>query len=273
MDKIIIKDLEIFAYHGVFEEEAVNGQPFLVCAEIEADLRRPGLTDELESTLNYGEICRDIEAFLTQNRFQLIESCAEQLAEHLLFRYAPLMHSITLEIKKPEAPIGIPFDVVSVKITRGWHTAILALGSNMGDRKENLDFAVSELKKNKKVIVDSVSSFIETEPYGYTDQDTFLNGACMIRTTLMPEELLDECLRIEADAKRVRVIHWGPRTLDVDILAYDREVISSPRLNVPHPDMQNRGFVLIPLAEIAPWWTHPVFGKTSAQMLADLKVR
>lgn len=270
MDKIIIKDLVVFANHGVFEAEAVLGQKFLVSAEIRVDMHKPGRTDSLENTIHYGFVSQEITKFLTENRFQLIEACAQQLAEHLLIAY-PLMQEILLEIKKPWAPVHLPLDTVAVQVRRGWHTAFLALGSNMGDKEAYLNMAVEALKKYPQIQVQKVSSFICTEPYGYTQQDTFLNGACMIRTTFSPEELLDVCQSIENEARRVRVIHWGPRTLDVDVLFYDDAIIATERLNVPHPDMANRDFVLKPMAELAPWWGHPVTHKTMQQMLRELE--
>lgn len=270
MDKIIIKDLVVFANHGVFEAEAVLGQKFLVSAEISVDMHKPGRTDSLENTIHYGFVSQEITKFLTENRFQLIEACAQQLAEHLLIAY-PLMQEILLEIKKPWAPVHLPLDTVAVQVRRGWHTAFLALGSNMGDKEAYLNMAVEALKKYPQIQVQKVSSFICTEPYGYTQQDTFLNGACMIRTTFSPEELLDVSQSIENDARRVRVIHWGPRTLDVDVLFYDDAIIATERLNVPHPDMANRDFVLKPMAELAPWWGHPVTHKTMQQMLRELE--
>lgn len=273
MDQIIIKDLTVFANHGVFEAEAVLGQKFLVSAVIGTDIRRPGLTDTLDNTIHYGFVSQDITQFLTEHRFQLIEACAEQLAEFLLLKYYPQMREIELEIKKPWAPVHLPLDTVAVKIKRGWHTAFLALGSNLGDKEGYLNFAVEELQKVPQIKVQKVSSFITTEPYGYTDQDVFCNGACMVETTLQPEELLAVCNRIEAEAQRVRLIHWGPRTLDLDVLFYDKEIIDTPQLNVPHVDMENRDFVLRPMAEIAPWWVHPVTKKTMKRMLEELEKR
>ena len=272
MDEIRISNLAVFAKHGVYQEEAVLGQKFLISATLETNIRKPGLTDSLDNTINYGEVSHEITRFLTENRFQLIEACAEQLAEHLLLTY-PSIERITLEIKKPWAPIGLPLDTVSVKITRGWHTAFIALGSNLGDKEAYLLFGIKELKKIKQIQLEQVSSFIQTEPYGFTEQNVFLNGACKIRTTLTPEELLDVCQHIEQEAKRVRKIHWGPRTLDLDILFYDQEIIAAERLNVPHPDMSNRDFVLKPMAELAPWWEHPVTHKTMQQMLDELENR
>ncbi len=272
MDKIIIRDLAVFANHGVFEAEAVLGQKFLVSAEISVDISRPGRTDCLENTIHYGEVCAEITRFLTEHRFQLIEACGEQLAEDLLLKY-PLMEELELEIKKPWAPVHLPLDTVGVRIRRGWNTAFLALGSNMGDKEGYLKLAVEALKTYPQIQLQKVSSFICTEPYGYTQQDTFLNGACMIRTTFNPEELLDVCQEIERKAGRERLIHWGPRTLDVDVLFYDQRIIASPRLNVPHPDLENRDFVLKPMAELAPWWSHPVTHKTMGQLLRELEER
>ena len=100
--------------------------------------------------------------------------------------------------------------------------------------------------------------------------DVFLNGALEIKTLLYPEELLALLNRIEAEAGRERTIHWGPRTLDLDILFYDDCIIDTPALTVPHIDMQNRGFVLIPMAQIAPYHRHPVLGCTVGQLLSRL---
>ena len=139
------------------------------------------------------------------------------LAEDLLLHTKGLS-SIQLEIKKPWAPIGLPLDTVSIEITRGWHRAYIALGSNMGDKEEYLTQALEALKEQESCRVGRVSDFIVTEPYGVTDQDKFLNGAAEVMTLLTPFELLDMLHGIEQDAGRKRVLHWGPRTLDLDIL-------------------------------------------------------
>ena len=115
-----------------------------------------------------------------------------------------------------------------------------------------------------------MSKLIVTEPYGGVEQDEFLNGACKIQTLLAPWELLDRLHELEKEAGRERLIHWGPRTLDLDILLYDNEIIENDELCIPHVDMQNRRFVLEPMAEIASHKRHPVYGKTMAEMLMDL---
>lgn len=149
-------------------------------------------------------------------------------------------------------------------------TAFVSLGSNLGDRKENLDAALRLMGERVGVRVAAVSAFIDTAPVGKTDQPRFLNAVAWIETTLPPAELLTALLDIETRLGRVRTEHWGPRTIDVDLLLYGRRIISEPNLAVPHPLMHERRFVLAPLAEIAPEAWHPVLKKTATQMLRDL---
>ena len=137
MDQIKIKNLEIFARHGVFPEENALGQKFIVTAVLYTDTRTAGRTDDLEASIHYGEISRQIEHFLTAHTFKLLERAAESLAETLLLN-TPRLERVRLEIKKPWAPVGLPMETVSVEIERGWHTAYIALGSNMGDKEKFL---------------------------------------------------------------------------------------------------------------------------------------
>lgn len=130
--------------------------------------------------------------------------------------------------------------------------AYLGLGSNLGDRKENIDSAVDMLKSHGNIEVKRVSSYYETEPVGYEDQDRFLNIVLEINTTLEPYELLEFCGLIEEKLKRKRIIRWGPRIIDVDILLYEGFSSRDESLTIPHPRMTERAFVMIPLHEIAP---------------------
>ena len=118
--------------------------------------------------------------------------------------------------------------------------------------------------------MERVSSFLCTAPYGGVEQDDFLNGCMQIRTLLTPRELLDVLQGIEREAGRERKVHWGPRTLDLDIIFYDREVVDEEDLQIPHIEMQKRDFVLLPLREIAPHLRHPVTGKTVSEMAEEL---
>lgn len=269
MDKIKIVNLECFARHGVYAEENSLGQKFIVSAVLHTDTRKAGLTDDLNESVDYGRVCHIINDFMQDNVYKLIETAAEKLAEHLLVSFESIKE-VTIEIKKPWAPVGLPLETAAVEITRKKHTAYIALGSNMGDSRALLDEAVKKLDMVKQNKVMAVSQFIITKPYGVTDQADFLNGCLVLETLLEPLELLDLTQKTELEAGRERLIHWGPRTLDLDIIFYDNEIINSERLTVPHADMKNRIFVLQPMDEIAPYYVHPVFKKTVHEMLKEV---
>ena len=151
-----------------------------------------------------------------------------------------------------------------------FHTAYVALGSNLGDKEANLRRAL-ELLQERGVEVVKTSSFICTEPYGVTDQPQFLNGVCEVRTRMAPLALLHTLLEIEQEMGRVRLRHWGERNIDLDLLLYEDVVLDTGELKLPHPDMQNRDFVLLPLAEIAPELVHPILQK-SIEDLSNLYI-
>lgn len=269
-DEIRIDELEIFAHHGVYDFETKNGQNFYINAVLYIDTSKAGKTDELTDSTNYGEVCVFITEFLTKNTYKLLEAAAEHVVEAALLRF-PLVKGISLEIRKPQAPIPLPFGSVSVKIERFWHTSYIALGSNMGEKEKYLDMALEEFKKNPKIRLCQTASYMESEPYGGVEQDTFVNSICQVVTLYQPYELLEELHRIEGLANRKREIHWGPRTLDLDIIYYDDLVMADKDLVIPHADMENRTFVLKPLCEIAPYLRHPANGLTSRQMLGRLE--
>ncbi len=271
MDQIIIEDLKVFAHHGVYREEQEQGQNFYINAVLETDTRRAGIMDDLAFSTNYGEVCVFVSSFLQEHTYRLIETAAEQTAQALLLRF-PLIRRVSLEVRKPEAPIPLPFGSVSVKIVRGWRRACLSCGSNMGDRKAHLDGAVASLRADVKCRVLRVSDWIETAPYGGVAQDDFLNGAIVLDTIYTPEELLERLHEIEKEHQRERKVHWGPRTLDLDILLYEGCVMYTEELTIPHADMANRDFVLKPLAQIAPYERHPLSGKSILQMCGELEL-
>lgn len=267
--EIKIEELNVYAYHGVYPDENEKGQNFYVNATLFQDTQRAGESDDLDLSTDYGEICVFITRWMTGHTFKLIESVAEQLARDILYEF-PLVNSIELEIRKPEAPIPLPFGSVSVNIKRGWHTAYIAIGSNMGDRAAYIDEAVRILGAEKHTEILKISDIITTKPYGGVEQDDFLNGAVKARTLLTPAGLLKFLHEIEQNAGRERKVHWGPRTLDLDIIFYDKLIYEDDELIIPHVDMENRDFVLKPMCEIAPNFRHPVLGLTMTQLLERL---
>ena len=147
--------------------------------------------------------------------------------------------------------------------------AYIALGSNLGERKQNILTALNYMEQSGLKIL-AVSSLLETEPYGVTDQPSFINAAVKIETELAAHDLLRLLLAIELKMGRVRKRHWGERNIDLDLILYDDKIMKDKDLIVPHPDMQNRLFVLSPLAEIAGDVVHPVFKITISATLNNL---
>jgi 2-amino-4-hydroxy-6-hydroxymethyldihydropteridine diphosphokinase len=133
-----------------------------------------------------------------------------------------------------------------------WKTASIGLGGNIGDPPASMARALSELDAREDCRVTGVSRLYSTPPWGKTDQADFFNCCALVETSLAPEALLDICLDIEREMKRVRLERWGPRTIDIDILTYAGRVQKTEKLELPHPRMTERGFVMMPLADIAP---------------------
>ncbi len=266
MTTIKIRDLEIFANHGVLREENVLGQKFVV--SIELDVPTTG-RDSLEDTVDYGDVCAFAEEFLRKKTYKLIETAASSLAKRLILKF-PKAARASAEIKKPWAPVKAHMGCVSAKAEAVWHKAYISVGSNMGDRRQHVNRAKDELDKNKYCRVIRTAPLIETKPVGYTDQNDFLNGCIELETLLEPFELLDLLHRLEDEDGRTHEIHWGPRTIDLDIIFYDDIVLTSEELTIPHREMANRYFVLKPLCDLAPHMRHPSDGRTVARLLEEV---
>lgn len=270
MDKIYINNLEFIGFHGVFPEEKKLGQKFLVSLVFTVDTREAGKTGDLTKSVHYGLVAQDVEKLFLEKSIDLIETCAENIAEMVLKKYE-LVKEVKVTVKKPWAPLQMHFENVAVEIERKWHKIYLSLGSNMGDKRKNLLKAIELIGKLENTEIIKTSTILETEPFGYLEQDNFLNACLEVKTLMTAQEFLKSILKIELDMGRVREIKWGPRIIDIDILFYDNEIIGEDNLSVPHPWICEREFVLDPLSEIAPNYIHPLEKKTISMLARKLK--
>ncbi|MFH1684100.1 MAG: 2-amino-4-hydroxy-6-hydroxymethyldihydropteridine diphosphokinase [Candidatus Margulisiibacteriota bacterium] len=173
--------------------------------------------------------------------------------------------------KRPAPKTKKPKKAKKVKMRKGFITAYLGLGSNVGDREEYIEQVIFLLEKSPHVEMVKHSTNFETEPEGEGNQPPFLNAAVAVNTKLSPHKLLDLCQEIEATLGREREIEWGPRTMDIDILLYNDDIVSDERLQIPHPLMHGRLFVLKPLREIAPQQMHPILEKSIDTLFQERK--
>ena len=269
MDKIHIKDLEIIGFHGAIPEEKVLGQKFVLSFELDVDLRQAGKNDDLTKTVHYGELAQKVEEEFTKTSYDLIEKAAEEICEFVLLNY-PLVKKVKLLLKKPWAPTRKHVEYVAVEIERKWNKVYIAAGSNLGDKEETLKEAIDKIDKRKDCVVTKVSNFYTTDPVGYEDQDQFVNCVFEINTLQTPSELMDTLLEVEKDFKRERIIRWGPRTLDLDIIFYDDIISYDEHILIPHPRAHERQFVMKPMCDINPYYVHPIYRKTVMDISSEL---
>lgn len=256
MDHLRMCDMKFHGFTGCLPEEKVNGQTFIVTVDMCFERNKGAVTDNLEDTVNYAELYELIKRFVTTSKGDLIENLAYEIGG-IILNYTMLPDSVVVTVSKPEAPVEGDFRTMEVSIERKRsqankmiHNAVLALGSNMGDKEEYLREAVKELMASGHIEVVARGGLYETEPVGYADQPYFYNTVVEVMTDLAPLELLDLTQSIENKLHRVRTIRNGPRTIDIDILLYEDLKIESERLIVPHPRMYERAFVLCPLKDI-----------------------
>jgi dihydroneopterin aldolase/2-amino-4-hydroxy-6-hydroxymethyldihydropteridine diphosphokinase len=255
-DRIEINGLTVTTVVGALPHEREIAQPLRVDLALLVDLHDAGRSDELADTVHYGEVTDRVAAVVRENKDVLLERLADRIAEVAVG--FDRVEAVELTVTKLRPPIAEHVDTTAVHIRRtradydvsprSSHRAIVALGSNLGDREGYLAFALDRLGD-----IVARSQVFETDPVGGPDaQGAYLNMVAIVDTSLDPFAFVRRCQRIEAEALRQRTVRWGPRTLDVDVLFYDDVEIHSPELTIPHPRFAERRFVLAPLAEVAP---------------------
>jgi dihydroneopterin aldolase/2-amino-4-hydroxy-6-hydroxymethyldihydropteridine diphosphokinase len=251
-DRVFVSNLCLHGRHGVFPEEARLGQKFFLDIACDFDSEDCTRDDDVRCAVNYATICEVAASVSEGGPFKLIETLADRIASAVLDRFFRVS-CVVVRIRKPSAPIAFALDHVGVEITRERRAQIaLSLGSNVGDKVANIRTAIARIDADPAISVTRVSHLYRTAPWGKTDQDWFVNAAVLCETSLSPERLLARLKSIEAQIGRTPGVRWGPRLIDIDILYHDDRELRSHALTLPHADMFNRAFVMIPLAEIAP---------------------
>lgn len=243
--------------HGVLPHEKVDGQTFVVDVVIETDHGQAGRTDDLRHTIDYSAVAAEVIERIEGPSLDLIEALAEQIAGDVLAR--PLARAVEVTVHKPEAPVGVPFSDVQVVVRRRRAVpVVVAMGANLGHPRHTLAAALADLTELDGLTRLRVSRLVESDPIGGPEQSSYLNAVAVAVTDLAPERLLAALHEVEERHGRVREVRWGPRTLDLDLIAYGvpgarSEVRSdSPDLLLPHPGAADRAFVLVPWAHVDP---------------------
>lgn len=259
MTTISLTGVSGYGYHGVLEAERENGQEFIVDVTYDVDARVAAALDDLDHTVSYADVAELVHSHITGEPVLLIETLVDQIAASVAVLPGVLRASVT--VHKPQAPISVPFDDVTVTVHRDRLDvaprgepvrAVVALGSNLGDSRAILMDAVTQLKATTGIDVLAVSPLAVTSPVGGPEQPDFHNAVAVVSTTLAARDLLRACQGIEERHGRERIQRWGPRTLDVDVITYGEMIAETTDLTVPHPRAHQRAFVLAPWAAIEP---------------------
>lgn len=257
--------MNFYGYHGALPEENRLGQRFAADVTLTTDLYNASVTDSLEQTINYAEVYKRIKETIEGPPCALIETVAGRIADIILTEF-PSVSGCCVRISKPDPPIPGSTGQVSVEIERQRVVAYLGLGTNIGQRESYLEHALDKLNALHQTRVISCSSIYETVPVGPVRQPDFLNMVAGVETVLPAEVLLKESQKIEKALKRKRDVHWGPRTIDLDLLVYGNLRRNSEQLSLPHPELTRRAFVLVPFMEITPHLVIPGTGKSVLEL-------
>lgn len=251
MDKIVLKNLEFYGYHGYFPEENVLGQRFKVTIEAYGELSLSHTSGDLDDSVSYVDIYEVVKEVFFSKNYKILEQLGYDIGKAIISRFFRIK-SVQVFVMKPEVPIPVTCDYFGIQQEVKRETiAYLGLGSNLGDREGYLNSAIHQLDFHKEIEVTKTSKVYETDPFGYEDQGMFLNMVVEVKTSLSPRALLKYCNHIESNLLRQRDVRWGPRTIDVDILTYEDYTSDEEILTLPHPGVSERAFVLLPLKDVA----------------------
>lgn len=268
-DRIELIGVKAYGYHGVFDFEKRQGQEFIVDTIIWTDFTEAARSDELSDTLSYAEVADLVVRHITGKPYNLIESLSRAIADEIvLFEH---VHAVEVTVHKPQAPIEQPFTDVRVVARRNrkdLYRTVLSIGANLGDSRQMITDTLGKLSAMEGVRRVAASGLYETPPWGNQDNPPFINAAAIVEHTMEPLELLHAMQELEQAAGRVRHEHWGPRTLDIDLVQSTKNGVpvhsDTQELTLPHPFAAQRAFVLVPWREIEPE------GRLDGRALADL---
>ncbi len=262
VDQVAVRGIRGRGTHGVLAEEKRDGQDFSVDVVMHVPTLRAGRSDDLSDAVDYSVVAATAHRILTGPSLDLVEAVAEQIASAVMADARLLAVDVT--VHKPQAPVGVPFDDVTVQVRRTRDDvradtapdapvrAVLALGANLGDPYATLHRAVLDLSAVDGVQVVESSPVVESAPVGGPVQGRYLNAVVLVDTTLAPRALLHACQDVEATHGRTRGVRWGARTLDVDVVTYGELHLDAHELGLPHPMASSRRFVLLPWSLVDP---------------------
>jgi len=270
MDRVSVSNLCLHGFHGLYPEERKLGQKFFVDIDCCLELSACAAGDDHRETVCYGKLCDLAVEVSGQGPYNMIEKLGERIAAAVLERFDPV-GEVRVRVRKPSAPLAVALDHVEIEIVRRRRRRVaFSLGSNMGDKALNLRTALAWMETLEGTSIERVSRLYRTAPWGETDQDWYVNTCAIGWTTADPIALLQALKRIELMLGRTAGPRWGPRVIDIDILFIDDLEMRTPHLTLPHAEMFNRAFVLIPLAEIAA--EHSVLGRRISTAAATIEV-
>lgn len=262
-----LRGLRLLGAHGALPEEKDRPQPFEVDIDVHADLAAAAAYDDLARTVDYAKVLEAAQAVVEGPHVSLMEHLASKICDSVL--EVAGVAGVEVSVRKLRPPVGFDLTSAGVRVSRqrpcaARTRAFVSLGSNLGDRWAYLRSGLEHLPD-----LFAISAVYETEPVGGPPgQGPYLNLVAELRTCLSPASLLGAARQAEERAGRVRTVRWGPRTLDVDLLLYGDEQVRTPELQVPHPRMWERGFVLVPLGDLAP---ELVAGKLTDEVRAGVR--